>query len=190
MIVRIIAALLLAISGAAQASGLDFSLGENSATVRFLTRSSSLGYGGADIGYGVFYNEDSDFILDANFMMIGNPASSDRPLQFGVGAKAYIGNYDQANLDIGAIAIGGQIRYVIPSSSTPMALSLEGYYAPGISSFADTESVGELIFRYGFEVASSTVAYVGYRRLEVDFETVSDAELDDNFHIGIRVNFD
>ena len=190
MMVRIMAVLLLAVSGAVQASGLDLGLGDKSASITLLTDSSSLGYGGADVGYGIFFNEDDDIIVNANFMVIGQPASAGRPMQFGVGAKIYIGNYDRDDLDIGAIAIGGQFRYVIPSSVAPMALSIEAYYAPGISSFADTDSLGELIFRYEFEVASSTRAYVGYRRLEVDFETVDNVELDDNFHIGIRVNFD
>ena len=75
MIVRILAALLLAVSGAVQASGLDFSLGDKSASIRLLSDSSSLGYGGADVGFGVFFNEDSDFVLNASFMKIGNPVT-------------------------------------------------------------------------------------------------------------------
>ena len=190
MMVRILAALLLAISSSVQAVGLDLSLSDESASIRLLTDSSNLGYGGADVGYGVFFNEDSDIIVDANVMVIGKPASSNRPVQFGAGVKVYLGNYDESNLDIGALAIGGQLRFVIPSSIAPMALSVEGYLAPSITSFADTDGLSELIFRYEFEVAPSTRAYVGYRRLEVDFETVDDVEFDDNFHFGIRVNFD
>ena len=76
MIVRIMAVLLLAVSGAVQASGLDLSLGDKSASITLLTDSSTIGYGGADVGYGVFFNEDSDFIVDANVMVIGKPASS------------------------------------------------------------------------------------------------------------------
>lgn len=190
MMVRILAALLLTISSSVQATGLDFSLGGKSASIVLLTDSSNLGYGGADVGYGLFFNEDSDIIVNANVMVIGKPATSNRSLQFGAGVKVYFGNYDKADLDVGALAIGGQLRYVIPSSTAPMALTVEGYLAPSITSFADTDSLSELIFRFEFEVAQSTRAYVGYRHLEVDFETVQDVEFDDNFHFGIRVNFD
>ena len=153
-----------------------------------LTDSSSFGYGGADVGYGLFFNEESDFMLNAGFLVAGKPASEGQPVQFGVGAKGYLGVFDDSELDAAALAIGGQVRYVIPSSVAPMAASLGVYYAPDVTSFADAESLTEIVLRYEFEIVPSTRAYVGYRLLEVDFDEVDDVEFDDEFHLGIRFN--
>ncbi len=189
MLKRIMAVLLLAASSSVQSTGLDLALSDQTASFMLLTDSSSLGYGGADVGYGVFFNEENDFILNARFLVTGNPASSGLPLQFGVGAKAYLGSFDRADLDLGAIGIGGLVRYVIPSSIAPMAATVEAYHAPNITSFVDAESLTEISFRYEFEIVPSTSAYLGYRLIEVDFETLDDAEFDDEFHIGIRLTF-
>lgn len=190
MIKRIMATLLLAVTGTVHAAGLDLSLSDTTASFVLLTDSSSLGYGGADVGFGVLYNENDDIIFNASFMVVGNPASSQRPVQFGVGAKAYVGNYDKADLDVGALAIGAQLRFVIPSALAPMAATVGFYYAPDIVSFSDADSLTELTFRFEFEIVPSTSAYFGYRRLEVDFKDLNDAEFDDSFHLGIRISFD
>ena len=66
----------------------DISLSDESAYLQFLTDSGSLGYGGADIGLGFFYNEPGDKILTGNVMVIGTLGDR-RDWQFGVGGKAY-----------------------------------------------------------------------------------------------------
>ncbi|MEM7293432.1 MAG: YfaZ family outer membrane protein [Pseudomonadota bacterium] len=186
MMKRSIALSLMAFAGSVQASGLDISLSGETASIVYLTDSSSIGYGGADVGFGAFFNEDSDVIATAQFNVIGKAATENQPVQFGVGAKAYLGVLDDADVELGAIAIGAQARYVIPSSVAPMAASATVYYAPDVTSFGDTESLLEIVLRYEFEIVPSTSAYVGYRLLEADFEEVDNVELDDEIHFGIR----
>ncbi|MEM7208742.1 MAG: YfaZ family outer membrane protein [Pseudomonadota bacterium] len=185
---HILPCILLLCATHAQADGLDISLSSETASIVYLSDSSSLGYGGADVGYGVFFNEEDDYLFNANFLVSGKPASQQQPLQFGVGAKGYLGIFDESDFDIGALGIGGQIRYVIPSSVAPMAAALEIYYAPDITSFGDATSLTEVALRYEFEIVPSTRAYVGYRLIEVDFDDVDDVEIDDEFHLGIRFN--
>ncbi|MDH3713148.1 MAG: YfaZ family protein, partial [Gammaproteobacteria bacterium] len=110
-----------------------------------------------------------------------------RDLQFGVGAKAYGGDLD-IDKQVLAIAIGGQARYVF-QTRTPIGLVLEAYAAPGITSFGDTEGAREFNFRTEIEVLPSTRGYIGYRYLDFEFDTISEVKLDDNVHIGIRLQF-
>ena len=66
MRVRVFLALLLTAGwSGAQAGALDISLSNQSATVEWLTDTGSLGYGGADVGFGVFWNEVQDTLLTA-----------------------------------------------------------------------------------------------------------------------------
>ena len=174
-------------STGAQAAGLDISLSDETAHLQYLTDSGSLGYGGADIGFGVFFNEADDVVGTANLLVTSNPASG-RNFQFGIGAKAYGGEVDDADETIGAIGIGGLVRYIIPAQ-TPMGVAVEGYLAPSITSFADTEGLSEIMTRFEIEVMPSTRGYVGYRFLEPDLERAGEVELDDQVHVGIRITF-
>lgn len=183
---RVIPVFLALVAGGANAAALDISLSNETANVVYLIDSGSLGYGGADIGFGFFYTEDSDYMLTANVMVVGTLGER-RDLQFGVGAKAY-----GADLDIDeqvlAIGIGGQARYVF-QTHTPIGLVLEGYAAPGITSFGETESARELNLRAEIEVLPSTRGYIGYRYLEFDLDETGDVTVDDNVHLGIRLQF-
>ncbi len=183
---RVIPAVLALFAGGVNAAGLDISLSDETANIVYLIDSGSLGYGGADVGFGFFYTETDDYMLTANIMVVGTLGER-RDLQFGVGAKAYAADLDIKQEAV-AIGIGGQGRYVF-QTRTPVGLVLEAYYAPGITSFADTESARELNLRVEIEVLPSTRGYIGYRHLEFDLERVNDVELDDNVHLGIRLQF-
>lgn len=183
---RAIPVFLALFAGGAEAAGLDISLSNETANLVYLIDSGSLGYGGADIGFGFFYTEDDDYMVTANVMVVGTLGER-RDLQFGVGAKAYGADLDNGE-EVLAIGIGGQARYVF-QTRTPVGVVLEGYVAPGITSFGDTESARELNLRFEVEVLPSTRGYIGYRFLEFDLEDVDDAELDDHVHLGIRLQF-
>jgi len=178
---------LILVTTSVQADGLDISLSDESANVVYLTDSGSFGYGGADVGFGLFFNDDDDVVGHANFLVTGNPQSG-RNFQFGVGAKGYLGTLDDADEDVAAVGIGGVVRYVIPAQ-TPMGLALEAYVAPGITSFSDTDSLTEVMARFEVEIMPSTRGYVGYRLLEPDMDDAGDVEIDDNLHFGVRFTF-
>lgn len=188
MIKRCVAVVSLALcSTGAQANGFDISLSDETANVVYLTDSGSFGYGGADVGFGLFWNENDDAVGHANILVTSNPQSGNN-FQFGVGAKAFLGNVDVPDEDVAALGIGGMVRYVIPSQ-TPMGVSVEGYWAPRVTSFSDTDSLKEITARFELEVMPSTRGYVGYRLLEPDLEQAGKVEIDDEFHIGIRFIF-
>lgn len=169
------------------ANGFDISLSDETANVVYLTDSGSLGYGGADVGFGVFWNEADDVVGHANILVTGNPRSGNN-FQFGFGAKGYLGTLDVPDEDVAAVGIGGIVRYVIPSQ-TPMGIAVEAYLAPDITSFSDTEELREFSARFELEVMPSTRGYIGYRLLEPEMERAGDVEIDDEIHLGIRFTF-
>jgi hypothetical protein len=183
----LLASFALGLVSTAHADGVDISLSEETAHFQYLTDSGSLGYGGADVGFGVFFTEDEDYLGTGNLLVTSNPSRANN-LQFGIGAKAYGGEIDALDAGVAAVGIGGLVRYIVPSE-TPMGVALEGYAAPQITSFADTDELGEVMARFEFEVMPSTRGYIGYRWLEPDVENVGDVELDDDLHVGIRITF-
>ncbi len=188
--VRKIAALLglFVVSNQAQATGLDLRLADETAEIIYLTESSTFGYGGADVGIGLLFNEEDDYMFSASAMITGHGAGNNRPLQFGAGVKLVFASLDNPDEEAGALAIGGQIRYVIPSS-TPVAFLVEGFIAPEITSFSEADQYTEYRVAFELEVTPSTRAYIGYRNIEFDLDRLGDYEVDDEAHLGVRIEF-
>ncbi len=174
------------------AGAVDFRVGTEMAELTFLTQTSTFGYGGADIGFGALINEHNDFVANASILVSGSSAGDARALHFGVGAKAYAGFLDgpkgNLNIDGGAIAIGGGLRYLF-STSMPIAILGEVFFAPEVTSIADFEGLLEYRLALELEITPSARAYIGYRKLEVSFNKNVDYDVDDAAHIGVRFEF-
>lgn len=178
------------------AGALDFRVASEMAELSFLTQTASFGYGGADIGFGALINEENDVIANASILVSGNSAGDVRALHFGVGVKAYVGTLEgpgavSLDVDGGAVAIGGRIRYVFPGS-VPFAVLAEAFYAPEVTNLSDFDGLIEYRFALELEVTPSARAYIGYRKLEVEFDNFGineDYEVDDSAHIGVRFEF-
>lgn len=177
------------------AGAIDFRIGQDMAELTFFTQNSSFGYGGADIGIGVLFNEYNDVIANGSILVSGSSAGDVKALHFGVGAKIYGGdiNGPDPSVDIqgGAVAIGGQIRYVFPGSA-PFAVLGEAFYAPEVTSISEFDRLLEYRLALELEVTPSARAYVGYRVMEVKFNVGGrdvDYDVDDSANIGVRFEF-
>ena len=178
--------------------GLDLKLSSETAEVTFLTQNATFGYGGADIGIGLLINENDDFLVNGGILVSGSGTGDVRALHFGVGGKAYAGRLDfqslnpgndsQDNPSGGAIAVGGNIRYVFPAKM-PFAILVEGFWAPSVTSFSDFDGLVEYRAALELEVTPSARAYIGYRVLEVELDTGLEYDVDDSAHIGVRFAF-
>jgi hypothetical protein len=172
----------------AQANDLEIAL--SSETAQFTARSDSslIGWGGADLAFGLLFNDDDDIVGQISLLQ-SRQASKGAPLTFGVGVRGYAGRLDLIKENVLALGIGGEIRYTFPGVM-PMAIYVQGHYAPKITSFSDSERVTDLLLGYQIEVLPQTIAFVGIRRLEIDTEAVENYEVDDNrAHLGIRLTF-
>lgn len=187
---RGISAVCLMVSASmAQASGIDVQLSEEAAQFNFRSDSSTLGYGGADINTGFFYNENEDLVLNAGVKATGSPAS-EQPITFGVGAQAYLMSIDGgvgADASVQAIGIGGEVKFHFPGRM-PMAVAGEAYVAPAITTFGDGEGVVDANIRFEIEVMPGSVGYIGARSFQVEPEGGGDDyELDESLHFGFRI---
>ncbi len=190
MITRFIStAVLLLASLQAGATGFDFRIADKAAEMFYLYKSSTFGYGGSDVGWGLFFNENDDTMLSGSLLVSGNGAGGKRALQFGVGVKGFVADFGNgADVQGGGLGIGGLIRYVF-SSSTPVAILVEAYSVPTITSFGDADDFSEARFALELEVTPSARAYLGYRTLTLETENNNEYELDDSIHFGVRIGF-
>ncbi len=171
-----------------QANDFEAALSSETAQFTFRSDSSLIGWGGADLGFSLFYNEDDDFVAQAELLQ-ARQASSGNPLTFGVGVKAYAGRLDDSGDEIFGFGIGGEVKYTF-AGVMPMAIYLRGFFAPEITSFSETEEINDYVLGFQIEVLPQTTAFIGIRHLEVDMEDLNNYELDDDeAHLGVRLTF-
>ncbi len=170
--------------GAAHADQLEVFLSQRAAQIGY---AKPLGTSNSDAMAAVFYNEDSDVMLNGGVMAYGQPPGQ-LPFSFGAGVKAYAFSLDDADETVAAGALGGKVTYTIPAN-IPMHLSAEAFYAPDITTTGEGDSMLDFNTRFEIEFIPRTSGFIGYRKMEVDLDNAEDAELDDNIHVGLRLNF-
>ncbi|MDH5711221.1 MAG: YfaZ family protein [Gammaproteobacteria bacterium] len=180
------------------AGAIDFRLGSHIAELAYMKQDATFGYGGADMGLGLFLNDNDDLMVSGAILVSGSAQGDVKGLHFGVGAKVYAGILDfpspRENQNGAALAIGAQMRYVFPGK-TPFAILIEGFGAPDVTSASDFKGVTEIRLAVELEVTPSARAYIGYRTLEVKLnngfgnQNSNDYELDDRGHVGVRFSF-
>ncbi len=179
---------ILLIPGMSLANDFEAALTSETAQFTFRSDSSLIGWGGSELGFGLFYNDASDYVGQISLMQ-RRQASEQTPLTLGVGARLYMGQLDDLDQNIFALGIGGEIRYTVPGVM-PMSIYLMGHYSPKITSFSDTETIFDYNFGFQIEVLPQTTAFIGVRHLEVEVENGGDYEMDDDrVHLGIRLTF-
>ena len=173
--------------GSVAASDFEAMLSSETAEFTFRSDSSLIGWGGSDLAFSLFYNEDSDFIGQVSLLQMRQP-SEENPLTFGVGVKAYLGQLDDPDEDVFGIGIGGEVRYTI-AGSMPMAVYFHGHLAPEITSFSGSEGI--IDYRIGFQIEAlpQTVAFVGLRHFEIEIDDEDYDADDDEIHFGVRLTF-
>ena len=172
------------------AHGNDFELALSSKTAQFTFRSDSslIGWGGADLAFSLYYNDEDDYVFSGGLLQMRQPSEENR-LTFGPGVKAYFASLDGVDDEIAALAIGGAIRYTIPGTM-PMHIYAEGYLAPEITSFSGADEVLDYTLGFQIEALPQTVVFGGVRHLEFDHEDDSGYEVDeDEVHFGVRLTF-
>ncbi len=178
----------LAFTQSAAANDFEAALSEETAQFTFRSDSSLIGWGGSELGFGLFYNNADDYVGQLSLMQRRQP-SQQTPLTLGVGVRMYAGSIDTPDKGIFAVAIGGEVRYTIPGTM-PMAVYLTAHYAPKITSFADIDEVLDTNVGFQIEVLPQTTAFIGYRSFDVQLDTNQDYDMDDDrLHIGIRMQF-
>lgn len=177
-----------AVSLPVQANDFEAMLSSETAQFTFRSDSSLIGWGGSELGFGLFYNNEDDYVGQLSLMQRRQP-SQQTPLTLGVGVRMYGGSIDIPDKGIFAIAIGGEIRYTFPGTM-PMAVYLTAHYAPKITSFSDIDELVDTNIGFQIEVLPQTTAFIGYRSFDVELDDGRNYDLDDdNVHIGIRMQF-
>lgn len=166
----------------AVAGKLDLNISDEAFLVRFTNATS----GGAQVDYGLLHQEDDIYIVSLGLHLADNAGTEDTPFQVGIGGRLQF--IDTEEPSGGVLAIGAWGRYSFPSANR-FALTGHVHFAPDVTSFGDVSQFLEYGLRAEYEVLRNGSLYLGYRKIEADFDIAEDVDLDKGLHFGMQFSF-
>ena len=183
----------------ASATSLDLSLNNETVRVEYLTRWKSAGAPqGRDqnsqfrhisdlhVGGNFLYHEDDGYVAGLSAHVSGRSRATLFNQHTGIGGKLVV--FDAGDFTGTSVAVGGYVLHNLPSANL---LSVRGelYYAPSVVTFGDGDRYLEFSARLEYKIVDPASIFIGYRNIEVDFETQGDVDIDARAHLGILVHF-
>ena len=175
------AAFLLLGSVAAQAGNLDLNL--NNDAVQFEANGNLAP--NLEVGGGLLSSDDNEDVTAWHAKLMGTESNRDYDVGLGVRWSQYDTDYG----DGGGLGLGGY-GYVYVPSVPRLSLGGYGFYTPGVVTSDELEDSLEYGLRARYRVVRNVDAYVGYRRVEAEFDNRhGDETLDSGPLAGLRMIF-
>lgn len=183
------ALVLLTASAGVAAQKLDINLSNDTAQFIYTAQIGGSTFGRTEMNAGFLYNDANNTLFDLGLLVVDLAGSKTPGLEVGVGPKFYYASSDTADATVAAIALGGQLRFKLPQVPR-VAIGGSAFYAPHITSTLDANSVFDLSARLSYEVLPTADAYVGYRKIRVNYDKGKGSEdLDNGVYFGMKFSF-
>ncbi len=158
----------LGAAGNAAAQNVSITLGDKSARFGYGSYVGGSTYGRTELNGSLLYNTDDNRYLDLGLLVVDNAGSKNPGLEVGLGPKLMFFWHGDLNKQGLAIALGGRLNFK-PMRFKRLRLGFSAFYAPMITSFIDVRDAYELDMRVGYEILPTASAYLGWRRINADF---------------------
>lgn len=171
----------------AQDAAGEISLSDESVQLRYIREHQSrVSNDPGELGFGLFWTENRDFVANANYHFEASRLRFDR-LTLLAGPVAYAAMLNTENTDVFALALGVELRYEFMRR---LDLDLVGRaaYAPDILTFGSADQLWDVTARAELPLTDRVTGLAGYRLFEVDLLQGTN-ELEESIHIGIRYQF-
>jgi hypothetical protein len=172
----------------AQQSAGEIALSDESIQLRYTRQltGTDVSSGTSELGFGLFWNENRDFIVNANYYVEATQLRFNR-LSFMAGPIAYAAMLNTENTDVFGVAVGAEVRYEFLRRQ---GLDFVGRaaYAPDILTFGSADKIWDITARAELPLTERIIGFGGYRLLEIDL-LEGTTELEESIHFGIRYQF-
>jgi len=177
----IVFALLAAASFSAAAGSVDVNLSNTTLEAKYESAA-----GAADWTFGGLYNrDDKNWNLNVGLLASGEGMAGNSRVEGGLGGRIY--SVHVAGSDLGALALGGQLRWFPGNGS--FALAAYAFYSPSVVTFIDGKNFYDTGLHAEVEVFRNSFAYLGYRWQRAELDNNTSPYVDKGGFAGIRINF-
>ncbi len=170
----------------ARAETIDLNVNDQAAMFRFSTYSNNAGYGNAAFNVGFLYDTDENVYFEGGVMVTGMAGDKTPGLRVGLGPKGVVAIHDAGNAY--ALALGIEAAYRFPTTRR-FGISAQGFYAPSIVAYDDTERYQELEVRVEYDMLPTANVYLGYRRMRAHMVSAADFDVNAGGFLGFKITF-
>jgi len=180
---------LILLSTTVSAQRIDINLKQDSARFSYITLIGGSTFGRTEMTTGILYNEDGNIVANIDLQVIDVAGSKTPGLELGVGPRFYYLKHDDTDSSGAAIALGGQLRYKLPSLQR-LSLIANLFYAPSITTTLDAENLHEFGMGVSYELLPTANIYLKYRRIRADFtKGIGVENIDRGTVVGMNFTF-
>jgi hypothetical protein len=177
----IVVAVLAVASFSAVAGSVDVNLSNDTLEAKY-----EQAVGAADWTFGALYNrDDKNYAFNIGLLAAGEGNAGNSRVEGGLGGKVYAVHV--AGSDVGALALGGQLRWFPGNGS--FGLGGYAFYAPKVVTFLDGKNFYDAGLRAEVEVFRNSFAYLGVRWTRAELEDGSQPYIDRGGFAGVMVKF-
>jgi hypothetical protein len=168
------------------ADSFDINLRNNSAQIQYKSSIGREALGKSEFHMGALYANSKNLMGDFGILVKDEVGGAGSGINAGIGIKGLFAKTDGTKES--ALALGGQLRYTLPSDPR-FGIVGQLYFSPSIVTFGDADHYSEETVQLEYAVIPQASAYVGYRKLELGFNSHSNVILDDGVFVGVRLSF-
>lgn len=158
---------------------------------RYFTDAGLVRLDGNQLGFGLLFSEDRDFIGDAQVMAPGlmDDFVPDF-VELSFGGRAFVALLGDPSEEVAGFAPGATARVALPFlEDVPLAAVGHVFFAPDILSFGEAEEVVDFGGRLEARFLERTTGFVGIRVLNFEREGGGDDTIIDGLTGGVRFTF-
>lgn len=172
----------------AQDESGEIALSDESVQLRYIRQftRSEVNNDGGELGFGLFWNENRDFVASANYSIEASRLHFNR-LSLMAGPVAYAAMLNTENTDVFALALGAEVRFELLRRQGVDIVG-RAAYAPDILTFGSADKLWDVIGRVEIPLADRITGFAGYRLYQIDL-LEGTTELEESLHLGIRYDF-
>ena len=138
----------------------------------------------SEINFGMFINENRDFVFSTELLIDTNLDLG--PVSLRVGPQGYVALLGNTNRDDAvAVAFGGELRYEVLSNHS-LAVVGSAFYAPSILSFGKTNNVTDFNARAEIKLVQNLILFAGYRWFTWNLTGESIERIQNAVTLGLR----
>ncbi|MCP4369477.1 MAG: hypothetical protein GY797_15415 [Deltaproteobacteria bacterium] len=144
------------------------------------------------IGAGFLYSDDDYWITNGHIAVLDEVFVPG--LSLGLGFKGVLGEVEilRRDYDVAAFCMQFLGEYDFRKNGTrlPIGISVSIAGAPEVLSARDTEQYIEFSSTFNFYINNWSTAFVGYRKIDIEFDRPANLDWDDDaFFGGIKISF-
>jgi hypothetical protein len=164
----------------------EIALSEDSVQLRYVRPRLQGNIEAAQLGFGLFLNEERDIVASSNYYVEASRLRFDR-LTILVGPVAYAALLSEENTDVFALAMGAEARFRL-LRDPEVTIVGRAVYAPDILTFGSADNVWDVIGRAEIPITDRVTGFGGFRLFEIDL-VQGKTELEESVHLGLRYLF-